>query len=113
MWARGSSRRRGPGYYRQGSSYLIISFVGGGAFAPCNTDAQAPRLPHDGECQLQTEWTWISEKTWEAQELAAARQVGWLLTTPYNSSLGSCADVGSEEKRGGAYDPRAGTTSVS
>lgn len=32
------------------ATHLVISFVGGGAFSSCNTDAQAPRLPHDREC---------------------------------------------------------------
>ena len=36
--------------YWMAAAHLVISFVGGRAFSPCDTDAQAPRLPHDREC---------------------------------------------------------------
>lgn len=51
--AGGNTRRLQPG----AAAHLIISLVGGGALAPCDADAQAPSLAHDGECQLETEQT--------------------------------------------------------
>lgn len=40
-----------------GVTHLIVSLVGGGALPPCNADTQAPRLPHNGKHQLETEQT--------------------------------------------------------
>lgn len=41
----------------QPRSYLIVPLIGGGALAPRDADAQPPRLPHDGQCQLEAEGT--------------------------------------------------------
>lgn len=69
--------------------HLVVTLVGRGALAARDADAQAPRLPHDGERQLEAEQTYGVQGRprergcqWTQQEAGRAQAPPPLTTSP-------------------------------
>lgn len=80
------SPKAGASAVTQPRSYLIIPLIGGGALAPRDADAQPPRLPHDGQCQLEAEGTVVMGQCTQEQ--------GTTLLIQNSNSKSSAATLG-------------------